>query len=172
MRKDDRRLATGQKVVASLIAVGLCAILLIGLVTGDISTGRYPYLRRSSDPVFFWAHMILLAMGAVAAVLFALGCVKPKPLPDYVAHVARQTAGTFAFLALLGAAGAGYFWTSERLAGDRSAISEIAGWMALAMLGIAAWPPLLSPSPARTALRATGTAAVLLAAAMIYLLAR
>ena len=169
MRNDDRKSATGKKIVAGLAAAGLCTILLIGLVTGDISSSRRPYLKHASDPVFFWAYMVLIAIGAVTAALFALGRVKPKPQPDYVARVRRETAEGFTFLALLGAAVTGYVWISERLT---DAMSEIAGWMALAMLGIAAWPPLLSPGPARTALRAAGTAAIFLAATMIYLLTR
>jgi hypothetical protein len=172
MRNDDSKSATGWRIVAGLFAAGLCVILIIGLVTGDISSSRRPYLNRSSDPAFFWAHMILIAIAAAIAALFALGRVKLKPPPDYVAGVSRQTAGSFAFLALLGAAGTGYAWISERLSGHESAMPEIAGWTALAMLGVAMWPPVLSPGPMRTALRAAGTAAIFLAATMIYLLTR
>jgi hypothetical protein len=124
---DDRTSATGQKIVAGLAAAGLCTLLLVGLVTGDISSSRYPYLKRSEDPVFFWAFMILIALGSAGAALFALGLVKPKPQSDYVAHVRRQTAERLTFLALLGAAGSGYLWISEGLAGRGSTISAIAG---------------------------------------------
>jgi len=172
MRSDDRKSTTGERLVAGLIAAGLCILLIVGLVTGDISSSKYPHLKRASDPAFFWIHMILIATGATGAVLFALGRWRPKPQPDYAARIPRQAAEGFTFLALLGATGAGYFWISEGLAGHETAISRIAGWVAVAMLGLATWPPLLSAGPVRTALRAAGTAAILVAAGMIYPLVR
>lgn len=168
MGNDHQKTPTGQKVVAGIVATGLFIVLLVGLVTGDISHSRHPFLKRSSDPEYFWAYMSLLAVAGVYAVLLALGLVKPKPQPDYVAGLARQTASTFTFLALLGSAGSGYFWISELLSGHPSLMSEIAGWIALAMAGLAAWPPLVAPGAARMALRAAGTAAILLATIMIY----
>jgi hypothetical protein len=159
-------------VVAGLIAAALCAVLLTGLITGDLSHGRYTYFKRATDPLFFWTYIGLFAIGAVCAALFALGHVKPPPQAEYIAHVRRQTVTNFAFLALLGSVGTGYFWISEWLENSQSVISEMAGWLSLGLLGIALWPPVLPPGQARTVLRAVGTAAILVAATMIYRLMR
>lgn len=169
MPNDAPKTTTGLKIVAGLIAAVCCAVLITSLVTGDFSNGRI-YLDRSSDPLFFWTRMGLFAVGAVVAALFAFGLVNPKPptRAEYVAHVRRQTTTSFACLALLGAAGSGYFWISEWLENSHSVVSEMAGWLALGLLGLAAWPPVLPPSQTRTVLRALGTAAVVVAATMIY----
>jgi hypothetical protein len=163
---------TGSKIVAGLIAVGLCTVLIASLVTGDFSNGRID-LSRSSDPLFFWMRIGLLAVGAVCAALFAVGLVDPKPpaRADYVAHVRSQTTSRFVFLLLIGAAGSGYFWISEWLENSQSVISGMAGWLALCLLGLAAWPPVLPPGQTRTVLRALGTAAIVVAATMIFRLA-
>jgi hypothetical protein len=158
---DDRKPAAGQKLVAGLIAAGLGALVLIGLVTGDISSTRHPELTRSSNPFFFWAYLVLFAATAVYSALLALGYVRPKAPPDYAARSRRQTVANFTFLALLGAAGAGWFWLTERQAGQNNMMTEIAGWIALAVLGPAAWPPHLAPGPAGAALRAAATAAII-----------
>jgi hypothetical protein len=50
-------------------------------------------------------------------------------------------------------------------------ISEMAGWLALGLLGHAAWPPVLPPGQTRAVLRALGTAAIVVAATMTYRLA-
>jgi hypothetical protein len=84
----------------------------------------------------------------------------------------RQTATRCAFLALLGGAGSGYFWISEWMDNSHKVIAEMAGWLALGLLGLAAWPPVLPPGQARTVLRALGTAAIVAAATMIYRLVR
>ena len=168
MPNDAPKATTGSKIVAGLIAAALCAILLAGLVTGDLSHGRYTYFNRASDPLFFWTYIGLFAFGAVFAALFALGHIKLPPQADYVAHVRRQTTTRFAFLALLGAAGSGYFWISEWLENSQSVVAEMAGWLALGLLGLAAWPPVLPLGRVRTVLRALGTAAVVVAATMIY----
>ncbi len=143
-------------------------LLLVGLVTGDLSDSRRPALTHASDPAFFWAYMILIAITTGIATLCALGRLRMKP-PDYVAGLGRRTAARFTFLALLAAAGTGYAWIDGQLVG---AMARIGGWMALGLLGLAAWPPVLSPGSVRTALRAAGTAAVLLAVAMIYRVTR
>lgn len=168
MSNDEPQMTTGSKIAAGVIAAALCAILLTGLVTGDLSHGRYTYFNRATDPLFFWAYIGLFSVGAVSAALFALGRIKPPPPAAYVAHVRRQTATRFAFLALLGAAGSGYFWISERLDNSQNVVAGMAGWLALGLLGLAAWPPVLPPGRARTALRALGTAAAVVAATMIY----
>lgn len=160
--------ATGSKIVAGLIAAALCAVLITGLVTGDLSHGRYTYFNRSSDPLFFWTYIGLFAVGVVFAALFAFGHVKPPPQAEYVTHVRRRTTTSFVFLALLGAAGSGYFWISEWLESSHSVISEMAGWLALGLLGLAVWPPVLPPGQTRTMLRALGTAAIVVAATMFY----
>jgi hypothetical protein len=108
----------------------------------------------------------------VGAALFAFGHVNPPPPAEYVAHVRRQTTTRFVFLALLGAGGSGYFWISKWLENSHSAVSEMAGWLALGLLGLAAWPPVLPPGQTRTMLRAVGTAAIAVAATMIYRLVR
>ena len=167
MSNDESQITTGSKIAAGLIAAGLCAILLAGLVTGDLSHGRYTYFNRASDPLFFWTYIGLLAFGAVFSALFALGHIKLPPQADYVVHVQRQTTTGYAFLALLGAAGSGYFWISEWLDNSQSVVAEMAGWLALGLLGLAAWPPVLLPGRVRTVLRALGTA-VVVAATMIY----
>lgn len=169
MPNDAPKATTGSKIVAGLIAAGLCAVLIASLVAGDFSNGRI-YLNPSSDPLFFWTRMGLLAVGAVGAALFALGLVNPKPptRTEYVAHVRHRTTTSFAFLALIGAAGSGYFWISEWLENSHSVVSEMAGWLALGLLGLAVWPPLLPPGQTRTTLRAIGTVAIIVAATMIY----
>ena len=172
MSNDEPRTTTGSKIVAGLIAAALCAILLTGLVTGDLSHGRYTYFNRASDPLFFWIYIGLYAVGTVFAVLVALGRIKLPSQADYVAHVRRQTTTRCAFLALLGAAGSGYFWISEWLDNSQNVVAEMAGWLALGLLGLAAWPPVLRSGQARTVLRALGTAAVVVAATMIYRLVR
>jgi hypothetical protein len=168
MPNDAPKATRGSKIVAGLIAAGLCAVIITSLVTGDFSNGRID-LSRSSDPSFFWMRMGLFAVGAVGAALFAFGLINPKPptRAEYVAHVRGQTTTRLAFLLLLGAAGSGYFWISEWLENSHSLISEMAGWLALCLLGLAAWPPVLPPGQTRTMLRALGTAAIVVAATMI-----
>lgn len=168
MTDDASKVTTGSKIVAGLIAAALCAILITGLVTGGLSHGRSTYLSRSSDPLLFWTCIGLLAVGIVVAALFAFGHVKPPPQAQYIAHERRRTTTNFVFLALLGAAGSGYVWISEWLEGSHSVVSEMAGWLALGLLGFAVWPPVLPPGQTRTMLRALGTAAIIVAATMIY----
>lgn len=169
MPNDAPKASTGSKIVAGLIAAALCVGLITALVTGVYSNGRI-YLNRSSDPLFFWTYIGLFAAGAVGAALFAFGLVNPKPPPqaEYVAHVRREATTRFAFLALLGATGSGYFWISAWLENSHSVVSEMSGWLALGLLGLAAWPPVLPPGQTRTMLRALGTAAIVVAATMIY----
>lgn len=172
MPNDAPKTTTGSKIIAGLIAAVFCAVLIAGLVAGDFSNGRI-YLDRSSDPLFFWMRMGLFAVGAVGAALLAFGLVNPKPPTPigYVAHMRSRTTTSFAFLALLGAAGSGYFWISAWLENSPSVVSEMAGWLALGLLGLAAWPPVLQRGRTRTMLRALGTAAAIVAATMICLLA-
>ena len=172
MTHDAPKVTTGSKIVAGLAAAALCVMLIAGLVTGDFSHGPYTYFNRSSEPLLFWTYIGLLAVGMVVATLFALGHARPPPQAEYVAHVRRQATTRFAFLALLGAAGSGYVWISDGLEGSHSVVSEMAGWLALGLLGLAAWPPVLPPGQTRTMLRALGTAAIVVAATMIYRLLR
>lgn len=168
MRNDDRQAVARQRILAGVVAAGGCVLLVVGLVTGDLSDSRRPALTHASDPAFFWAYMILIAIVTGIAALCALGRLQMKP-PDYVAGLGRKAAARFTCLALLAAAGTGYAWIDGQLVG---ALAQIGGWLALGLLGLAAWPPMLSPGPARSALRAAGTVAVLLAVAMIYRLTR
>lgn len=168
MTNDAPKVTTGSKIVAGLIAMALCAILITGLVTGDLSHGRYTYFNRSSDPLFFWTYIGLFAVGMIFAVLVAFGHVKPPPPAKYIAHVRDRTTSNFVFLALLGAAGSGYVCISAWLESSHSVVSEMAGWLALGLLGLALWPPVLPPCQTRTMLRALGTAAIVVAATMIY----
>lgn len=168
MTNDASKVTTGSKIVAGLIAAALCAILITGLVTGDLSHGRYTYFNRSSDPLFFWTYIGLFAVGTVVAALFALGHVKPPTQAEYIAHVRGRTTTDFVVLALLGAAGSVYVWISGWLENSHSVVSEMAGWLALGLLGLAVWRPVLPPSQTRTMLRALGTAAIVVAATMIY----
>jgi len=172
MSSDAPKATTGSRLLAGIIAAALCAALITGLVTGDLSHGRYTSLNRSADPLFFWTYIGLFAVAAACATLFALGYVKPPSQADYIAHVRRQTTTNFAFLALLGASGSAYFWISKWLENSQNPVSEMAGWLALGLLGLAAWPPVLPPGETRTLLRALGTAAIVVAATMIYRLVR
>ena len=167
--KDAPKVSTGARIIAGLIGAGFCIVLVTSLVTGDFSNGRIG-LDRSSDPLVFWMRMCLFAVGAVAVALLACGLVfwKPPQQTAYVAHVRHKTTTSFAFLVLLGAAGSGYVWVSEWLENAQSVVSEMAGWIALGLLGLAAWPPVLPPDKTRTILRGLGTAAIGLAATMIY----
>ena len=73
---------------------------------------------------------------------------------------------------MFGASGSAYFWISKWLENSQNPVSEMAGWLALGLLGLAAWPPVLPPGETRTLLRALGTAAIVVAATMIYRLVR
>jgi hypothetical protein len=168
MTNDAPKVTTGSKVVAGLTAAALCAMLITGLVTGDFSHGPNTYFNRSSDPLLFWTYIALLAVGMVVVTLFAFGHVRSPPQVEYIAHVRRQATTRFVFLALLGAAGSGYVWISDWLEGSHSLVSEMAGWLGLGLLGLAAWPPVLPPGQTRTMLRALGIAAIVVAATMIY----
>jgi hypothetical protein len=173
MRDDDKTpIEAGPRILAGLIAAGLGAFVIYGLVTGDISSGRYAYLKRATDPLFFWGYICLFAAAAICAALFALGRIEPRKSPVYIENLARKRASDLAVLALLGSVGAGYHWFTEQSAGRHGVMTEVAGWMSLAMLGLATWPPLLPPGSVRTALRAAGTLAVVFAAAMLLLLLR
>ena len=90
-RNDTAKTTTGAKIAAGLVAVALLGVLISGLVTGDLSHGRYIYFKRSSDPLFFWTYIGLFAVGAGYAALFAAGHIKLPSQADYVAHVRRPT---------------------------------------------------------------------------------
>lgn len=166
MPNDVPKRTTGLKIAAGLIAAAFCAALITSVMTGDFSNGRV-HLNRASDPLLFWMRMGLFAVAAMCVALFALGYVNLTPSVDYVAQVRPQTTTGFVFLLLLGAAGSGYFWISKWLENSHSAVSGMAGWLALGLLGLAAWPPMLPPGQTRTMLRALGTAAIVVAATMI-----
>jgi hypothetical protein len=139
--------------------------IILSLMTGAYTNGRI-YLSRSSDPELFWWRIGLGAVVAVGAALVAFGFVNPKlPLSqaqqaEYVTRERRKAMLNFAFLALIGAGGSAVAWLQNSW--------ELPGWIALGLLGLAAWPPVLPPCRSRTILRALGTAAIVVAAAMIY----
>ena len=167
MPAHDRK-SPGERIVAGVIAVGLAALVMLGLATGDISSSRHPELKQAENPVYFWLYIGLFAGSALYAALLSLGLVTMKTPPNYEAHLRRETISKFTFLALLGAAGSGWAWLSERLNGSTNLVTEIAGWIALGLLGLATLPPHLSPGPARAALRGAGIAVVLVSALMIF----
>jgi hypothetical protein len=171
MPLDDRPPRQLGRVAAGVIACAMGLLVLVGLVTGDLSDTWNPGLTRSERPVFFWIYLAVFAATAGYAALLALGVVVLRQPANYDAHLGRRTVSGFAFLALAGAAGSGWFWLSERLEGETGGLSEIAGWIALAFLGAATWPPYLPPGPARAALRAAGTAVAFVAVTMIVRLA-
>ncbi|MDH4983953.1 hypothetical protein [Hyphomicrobium sp. D-2] len=171
MPEDAPKTTKGSRIVAGVIAAALCAVFIGALVTGYLPHYRYGHFSKSSDPLFFWAYTGLFAAAAACAALFALGYFRPPPRAAYVAHVRRRTASDFAFLTLLAAAGSGYYWLSKWLENALNPMGEMAGWLALGMLGIAAWPPLLAPGAARTWLRAAGTIAIIVAVTMLSQLA-
>lgn len=160
-------------IVAAFIAVAFLGFALFGIVTGDLSSRRHPGLDRVNNPLFFWAFIALFVTCGVYAALVGLGVVKMPPPREITAEETRRDmAQRFAFLALLTSGGSAYAWWSERSLVNPSVMNEIMGWVALGALGLATWPPVLAPGPARSALRAAGAAAVLLAAVMIIRLMR
>jgi len=161
------------KLAAALIAVAFFVFALLGLLTGDLSSHRTPHLDRVNNPVFFWAYIGGFVAVGVFAALVALGVAKMKPPREITTdEIKRDAAEKLAFLALLSSAGSAYAWWTERSLVSPTTMNEIMGWCAIGALGIAALPPVLPPSPVRTALRVAGAAAVLLAALMIFRLTR
>lgn len=161
------------KVVAALITVGCLGFALYGVVTGDLSSRRYPSLDRASNPLFFWAYISVFTTIGVYAALVGLGVVKMPPPREITAEeTQRDMAQKLAFLALLASGGSAYAWWSERSLVNPSVMNEIMGWVALSALGLATWPPVLSPGPLRTVLRIAGTTAVLVAVLAIFRITR
>lgn len=171
--QDDRPQGMN-KGVAGFLAVCFIGYALYGVVTGDLSSRRYPFLDRANNPLFFWVYIGLFATVGGYAALLALGVVelKQKRGQDYASGVREDFAQRLAFLALLTSGGSAYAWWSERSLVNPSVMNEIMGWIAVGSLGLAAWPPVLPPGPVRTGLRIAGSVAVLLAALAIYRLSR
>ncbi len=171
--KDDQT-PGANKVVFGLIAAGMIGFALYGAVTGDMSSRKTGELTRTGNPLFFWATIAMFAGIGVYAALVALGLVemKVRSKADYAEHIKRDTEQKTAFLLLLASGGSAYAWWSERSLVNPSTMNEIMGWLALAFLGLAAWPPVLPPGPVRSAMRIAGTTAVLVAALAIFRLTR
>ncbi len=150
MPENGPEYSNSEKVAAGVIGLALLGFVVYGLMTGDVSSSRYPSSNRATHPLIYWLHMLIFAIGAVGASLIATGHV--RRVPAAAAPPAENIAGKLALLSIVGSLGSAYAWWTETSDGRTAPMT---GWVALAFLGMATWPPALPPARSvwRSALR-------------------